>query len=364
MRILIAEDQQITRLVLNTHLTGWGHQVIEASDGQEALDLISAENAEIDMLITDWGMPRLDGLELAQRVRELSADSKYIYIILLTNHTEPEDRIQGFAKGGVDDYIVKPFEVAELKQRIGVGNRLIMAERNLRLYSQSLERVVRRQTEAIRQTQGEIISRLFSALESRDQETGDHVRRIGFISARLGYYLGWEEREIDDIQAAAPLHDVGKIGILDSILRKPGPLTPDEFKIIQTHTVIGAHILADSQNPVIRMAETIALRHHENWDGTGYPDGLAGDEIPVEARVVAVADVYDALMTDRIYRRGLTEEKVLEIIRQERGKKFDPTIVDLFLRNIDEIRQGYQAMEREQSFDNLPYSISANLQVK
>ncbi len=350
MRVLIADDQEISRLVLNTHLTGWGHQVIEAADGAEALELISAENADIDLLITDWDMPGLDGLELAGRVRRLSAESKYIYIIILAERGEPEDRILAFTRGGADDCIVKPIEVAELRQRLGAAGRLIMAERSQRLYSQSLERVVRRQSEAIHQTQGEIISRLFSALESRDQETGDHVRRIGFISARLGFYLGWEEPEVEDIQAAAPLHDVGKIGIMDSILRKPGPLSHDEFRMIQTHTVIGAHILANSRNPVIRMAETIALRHHENWDGTGYPDGLAGEDIPVQARVVAVADVYDALMTDRIYRRGLSEARVLEIIKQERGKKFDPVIVDLFLKNIDEIRRGYQELEREQTF--------------
>ena len=358
MRILIAEDQALARLILSTHLQGWGHEVVETADGLEAFEYVTQNDGEIDMLITDWSMPRLDGLELAHRVRSLSDYSKYIYIILLTGHGEFSDRILGFSRGGVDDYIVKPFEEAELKHRINVANRLITAERQQRLYSQSLEDIVRSQTEAIRQTQGEIISRLFSALESRDQETGDHVRRIGFISARLGYYLGWKDREIDAMQAAAPLHDVGKIGIHDNVLLKPGPLTPEEFTVIQTHTVIGARILADSQNPVIRLAEGIALRHHENWDGSGYPGHLMGLDIPVEARVVAVADVYDALMADRIYRKGLPEEQVLRIIDEESGRKFDPEIARLFIRHIDDIRQGYQTLEKTQTYGHeRPFSF-------
>lgn len=353
MRILIAEDQAVARLVLSTHLNNWGHEVVEAVDGQDALECFIANDGEIDMLITDWSMPRLDGLELASRVRNLSDHSKYIYIILLTGHGDFSDRIQGFARGGVDDYIVKPFQEAELKHRINVGNRVVTAERQLRQYNHSLEGIVRQQTEAIRQTQGEIVSRLFSALESRDQETGDHVRRIGFISARLGFYLGWHDWEVDAIQAAAPLHDVGKIGILDRVLLKPGPLTPEEFEIIKTHTSIGARILGGSGNPVIGLAERIALSHHENWDGSGYPQGLKGSDIPIEARVVAVADVYDALLADRIYRKGLPEDKVLAVIEEESGRKFDPGIVSLFLRHIPDIRQGYQAMEkRSYNFGN------------
>lgn len=354
MRILIADDQAIARLVLGTHLRNWGHEVVEAVDGMEAFEYVTQSDEEIDMLITDWSMPRLDGLELAHRVRNLSDYSRYIYIILLTGHGEFNDRILGFSRGGVDDYIVKPFEEAALRHRINVGTRLVTAERQLRQYSHSLEDVVRNQTEAIRRTQGEIISRLFSALESRDQETGDHVRRIGFISARLGHYLGWKDREVDAIEAAAPLHDVGKIGILDRVLLKPGPLTPEEFAIIQTHTTIGARILGGSSDPVIRLAERIALSHHENWDGSGYPAGLKGLDIPIEARMVAVADVYDALLSDRVYRKGMSEEKVLAIIDEECGRKFDPNICRLFLHYISDIRRDYQVMERKPYHFDVP----------
>ena len=347
MRILIADDQAMARLVISTHLRDWGHEVVETTDGQEALNYIVNGGGDIDMLITDWSMPRLDGLELARRVRSLSSHSRYIYVILLTGHDAFKDRLLGFARGGVDDYIVKPFEESELQHRINVANRIVTAERQLRRQTLDLEQTVRDQVELIRQTQEEIIIRLFSALESRDQETGDHVRRIGLMSANICGYLGWSQSAIDDIQAAAPLHDVGKIGVHDNVLLKPDRLTEEEFKIIQTHTTIGARILADSRNPIIRLAEVIALRHHENWDGSGYPDGLRGKEIPVSARVVAVADVYDALMANRIYRKGLPEEEVLKILHKECARKFDPEIGRLFLDNIDEIRANYQSIESE-----------------
>ena len=347
MRILVAEDQEMARLILTSHLNSWGHEVVEAADGQEALNSIISAPDEIDMLITDWNMPRMDGLELSSLVRNLSNNSHYIYIILLTSHGELNDRLQGFAQGGVDDYIVKPFEEAELQHRINVANRIITAERQLQQYSRDLENQVRSQTETIRQSQEEIITRLFSALESRDQETANHVRRIGLISAKLGSYLGWNQKEVDAIQAAAPLHDVGKIGVQDKVLLKRDRLTEEEFQIIRNHTVIGANILANSQNHIISLAEVIALRHHENWDGSGYPDGLQGENIPVEARVVAVADVYDALMADRIYRKGLPEEEGLKMLQHECGRKFDPNIGMIFLKNINEIRDYYKAVEKK-----------------
>lgn len=352
MHILIAEDQQMARVILATHLRNWGHKVIETADGAEALEFLSKTNFNIDMLITDWSMPNLDGVELARRVRDLSSASQYIYIILLTSHNDFEDMIQGFSMGGVDDYIVKPFEAAELQLRIQVGNRVIQAERTQRLYSQSLERVVRQQTEALRDTQREIISRLFNALESRDHETGDHVRRIGVMSSYLGKMLGWSSHQVDAIGLAAPLHDIGKIGVSDTILLKPGPLTPEEFEAIKSHSSIGAHILSNSHNPVIQMAEIIAHYHHENWDGSGYPEGRSGSAIPVQARVVALVDVYDALLSDRVYRPAIPEETVLRMIKADRGKKFDPEICDVMLDNIVEIRRVLEEAEAgEVSYD-------------
>lgn len=346
MHILIAEDQEMSRTILANHLRSWGHQVIEAADGAEALSFLAKINFNIDMLITDWGMPNIDGLELARQVRELSSAGQYIYTILLTGHGELEDKIQAFSLGGVDDFVTKPFEASELQMRIHVGNRVVRAERTQRLYSQSLERLVRQQTEAIHETQREIIERLFNALESRDHETGSHVQRIGTMSAFIGKILGWESEQLDAISLAAPLHDIGKIAVSDNILLKPGGLTPDEFNIIKRHAIIGANILSNSRNPVVQMAETIAHYHHENWDGSGYPEGRKGTDIPIEPRVVAIVDVYDALLSDRVYRPALPEKTVLDILLKERGKKFDPDICDALFDNITEFRRAVKISEQ------------------
>ncbi|MCL2154701.1 MAG: response regulator [Leptospirales bacterium] len=338
MNILVAEDQQMARDVLCHHLQKWGHNVTEAPDGKEALAKILESPDSIDVLITDWNMPIMDGIELSQRVREITSTSHYIYIILLTSKGDFSDIVQGFTQGKVDDYIPKPFEDTELQLRLQVGYRLISSERKLRMYNENLEMLVREQTKAIRETQEEIISRLFSALESRDQETAEHVQRIGLMSANICSILGWDHNKIDTIQAAAPLHDIGKIGISDNILLKPGPLTKEEMLIIQQHAAIGAKILSGSNNPVIQMAEMIAHYHHENWDGTGYPAGLKEDEIPIEAQIVSITDFYDALLSDRVYRKGLPEDEIIDMIKSLRGKKFSATLTDIFLEHLHKIK--------------------------
>ncbi len=342
MHILFAEDQETSRFFLSSHLRAMGHQVTEAANGQEALNCLnvnplSQTSEEIGMLITDWDMPIMNGVELAKRARALR-EAQYLYIILLTGKGEFADRLHGFAEGGVDDYVVKPFEIDELKLRIQVGIRVIQAERSLRDYTLGLERIVRDQTQAIRDTQSEIIARLFNALVSRHAESGSHVRRIGIMSAFLAEKMGWNASRIDHIRAAAPLHDVGKIGISDAILLKPGPLTADERLIIQQHSSIGGKILSGSTSPVIQMAERIALSHHENWDGSGYPQKLKGEQTPLEARIVSLVDVYDALRSDRVYRRGLTEEAVLEILERGRSRKFEPALLDLFLNHLPNLQ--------------------------
>ena len=334
MNILVAEDQEVAREILCHHLRNWGHTVTETSNGQEALEKILQSHDSIDVLITDWNMPIMDGIELSQKVREISLSSHYIYIILLTAKGDFSDIVEGFTKGEVDDYIPKPFEETELQLRLQVGNRLISSERKLRVYNENLQQLVREQTKEIRETQQEIISRLFSALESRDQETAEHVQRIGVMSADMCAILGWNQNMIDVMQAAAPLHDIGKIGISDNILLKPGPLTKEEITIMQQHVTIGSKILSGSNNPVIKMAEVIAHYHHENWDGSGYLSGLKGDEIPLEALVVAITDFYDALRSDRVYRKGMPKDEVINLIKSNRGTKFSPKITDIFLEYI------------------------------
>lgn len=340
MRIVIAEDQEMSRIILTKHLRQAGHEVIETCDGIEALEAISQDPESVDMLITDWTMPNMDGIELAKKVRELSFNGQYIYIILLTARNEFTDRLAGFNDGGVDDYITKPFEAAELQLRIQVGNRLMTIERAQRQTNTNLKSLVDEQTKIIKETQKEITGRLFTALEYRDGETGGHVHRIGILSACMAELLGWKQEYVHTIRQAAPLHDIGKIVIPDEILRKPGKLTEEEMDIMRTHAAAGANILANSKNPLIQMSEIIAHYHHENWDGTGYPVGLHGEEIPIEARIVSIVDVYDALRSDRVYRSSIPEEKVISMLKEYSGIKFDPVLLNLFLEHL-EIFKGY-----------------------
>jgi len=337
VNILIAEDEAITRKRLQHFIEKWGHRVILAGDGTEAFEKFKDES--IDMVITDWMMPKMDGVELARHLRGHSSNRAYVYIILLTSKGEKEDKVTGLSEAGVDDYMVKPFDLDELRARVSVGERTVRLERTLREYGEGLEKIVRRQTRIIRKTQEETIYRLLSALESRDEETGGHVRRIALFSAKLAEKRGWSPKRIEDLLLAAPMHDIGKIGVPDMILRKKGRLTPEEYEIIKTHAAIGGAILKDSEFPMIQLACEIAQNHHEKWDGSGYPRGLKGEAIPESARIVALVDVYDALSNDRVYRKALPENEVLEILAEGRGSHFDAAIYDLFMDSLDELKQ-------------------------
>jgi response regulator RpfG family c-di-GMP phosphodiesterase len=198
---------------------------------------------------------------------------------------------------------------------------------------------VRRRTVDIRRREEEIALRLVSAAESRDGDMGAHVRRIGLYSAAIARVLGWSEPMIDDLRMAAPMHDIGKLGIPDSILLARGALTEDQWSLLRTHTTIGARVLEGSDVPLLQMARQIALCHHEWWDGTGYPEGRSGTDIPEAARIVAVADVYDALVTKRPYKAALPEDEALAVMASERGTHFDPEIYDAFLRALPRIRE-------------------------
>ncbi len=337
MNILIAEDDAITLRRLQHFLEKWDHHVITAVNGADALEKFLDQ--DVELVITDWMMPEMDGMELVRRIRSGGKDKPYVYTILLTSRGEKEDVVKGLSEVGVDDYVVKPFEPDELRARLSVGERTVRLERTLREYGKGLEKIVRMQTRLIRKTQEETILRLLTALESRDEETGGHVRRIGLFSAHLANEAGWTREEVEDIRLAAPMHDIGKIGVPDAILQKEGPLTADEFEVIKSHTNIGGQILGDSEFPMLQMAHEIALYHHERWNGGGYPEDRSGEDIPIAARIVALVDVYDALSQDRVYRKACPLEEVLENMRKSRGSHFDPEYFDLFLDSIPDFRR-------------------------
>lgn len=337
MNILIAEDDPITLRRLQHFLEKWGHHVRMAPNGLDALEQFLSE--PVDIVITDWMMPEMDGLALVQHIRNRSKDKAYVYTILLTSRGDKEDVVKGLSEVGVDDYVVKPFDPDELRARLSVGERTVRLERTLREYGEGLEKIVRKQTRLIRHTQEETIIRLLTALESRDEETAGHVRRIGLFSAHLAAVSGWSGEQVDDIRLAAPMHDIGKIGVPDAILQKNGPLTTEEFEIIKSHTTIGGQILGDSAFPMLQMAYDIAYCHHEKWNGGGYPRGIRGEDIPAAARIVAIVDVYDALSQDRVYRKASPEPEVMAIMQTARGSHFDPDLFDLFVKSIPVLRK-------------------------
>jgi len=336
LNILIAEDDAITLNRIRHFLEKWGHHVIAAENGREALAKFLSD--DVDIILTDWNMPEMDGMELVRQVNKHGHIKPFVYTIFLTSRSYKGDVVAALSEEGVDDYLVKPFDPDELQARIGVGQRTVRLERALKEYSLGLEKIVLKQTRVIRETQEETIYRLLTALETRDEETGGHVRRIALSSAIMTEAMGWEPDKVEDLRLAAPMHDIGKIGVPDAILLKPGKLTAEEFKIMKTHTTIGGQILEGSHFRMLQMAHDIAVSHHEKWNGKGYPNGLAEENIPLVGRILAIVDVYDALSHDRVYHKAESEDKILKMMQESRGSHFDPGLYDLFIELLPKIR--------------------------
>lgn len=328
-RLLLVDDEEANLRLLRRVLEPAGWTEIETTSDPAAVLGICRERPP-DLLLMDLMMPGLSGADVLDRLSESLPDFEYVPVLILTS--DPSREAMETALGrGADDYLTKPIDHREVRLRVANLLRTRFLHRELRTMNEELEERVRERTADLEEARIEILDRLALAAEYRDDQTGEHTRRVGDSAAELARALGLEESRVDHLHRAAPLHDVGKIGISDTILLKEGRLDPDEFAVMRSHTRIGASILSGSRFPVLRMAEAIALRHHENWDGTGYPDGLQGEEIPLEARIVAVADVFDSLTHDRVYRRALPEAEAIQVLRKRRGQKFDPEVLDAFL---------------------------------
>lgn len=331
-KILAVDDEILIAELLSKWFSQEGYSCAAACGGLEALELMSRE--EFDLLVSDITMPGMSGIELLERVRQQYPD---VAVLMATAISNRETAVRALQMGAYG-YAIKPFDRNELL--IDAANALERRRVTLRMkeYERDLEQKVRERTAQVRQREEQIVVRLLSASEFRDDETGTHIRRIGLYAAVVAQELGWQPQKVDDIRLAAPMHDVGKIGIPDSILLKPGPLTLAECAVMKTHTEIGARILDDPDVPLLRMAKEIALTHHEKWDGSGYPRGLAGESIPEAGRITAVVDVYGALVYDRVYRPAVHEEEALSILRAGRSAHFDPHILDCFLSLLPTIR--------------------------
>lgn len=330
-RILVVDDDEPLRRVLEARLCAMGHEVIMAVDGEDGLNKATRESP--DLVLLDIMMPKLDGLATARRLKA-SPRTCHIPIVMVTAMGEVQDRVRAL-EAGADDFLTKPVDPSELKARVQSLLKVKAYNDHMRHHQQELESAVAKKTESLREALHKIqvasldtIYRLSRAAEYKDEDTWDHVQRVSDYAVAVAGRLGQPKSFTEMLLYAAPMHDVGKIGIPDRILLKPGKLDADEWRIMQTHAAIGASILAGSDSELLQMAATIALTHHEKWNGMGYPSGLQGNTIPIAGRITAIADVFDALCSRRPYKEPFPVEKALSLIRSESGKHFDPAVVD------------------------------------
>jgi putative two-component system response regulator len=331
-RILIVDDEPVNVDLLRRLLERAGFSRIESTnDSRQALDLYVKFRP--DLILLDLHMPHRDGLEVMDELNQI-AEASYLPILMLTGDDTPEAKREALSRGA-KDFLNKPFHTDEVLLRIGTLLETRFLYLQIQSQNQILEAKVRDRTRELEAAQIEIIERLARAAEFRDDNTGQHTERVGQMAALLARQIGLSDTQVSVIRRAAPLHDVGKIGIPDSILMKLGKLTPEEFELVKTHTTIGARILSGSRFTILRLAEEIAYNHHERWDGSGYT-GIKGADIPLAGRIVAVADVFDALTQKRPYKAAWPVAEAIAEIDRQRGRQFDPALVDAFMRVIEQ----------------------------
>ncbi|MDY0975355.1 two-component system response regulator [Massilia sp. CFBP9012] len=314
--LILAVDDEASNLQLLRQILQDHYRLLFAKDGARALEL--ARQEQPDLVLLDVMMPGMSGYEVCAALKAHPATAS-VPVIFVTALTETADEVEGFEAGAVD-YITKPVSPPVVRARVRTHLSLVRMEE-------------------LRASRLEIVQRLGLAAEYKDNETGLHVIRMSHFSRILGIAAGMTEIEADDLLHAAPMHDVGKIGIPDRILQKPGPLDPEEWKIMQGHVTIGAEIIGEHDGGMLSLARQIALTHHEKYDGSGYPNGLAGEDIPLVGRIVAIADVFDALTSVRPYKKAWTEEEAVIFLREQKGRHFDPLLVDLFADQMPAIRE-------------------------
>jgi putative two-component system response regulator len=328
-RILIVDDQPANVLVLKKTLQMAGYQSVAGITDPTQVKTLHQEHP-YDVILLDIRMPKLDGFGVMSQLRELQQEDDYVAILVLTAQTDEETRIRAL-KEGATDFVTKPFNRVEVLNRLHNMLEVRILHNRLREQNDALEQRVRERTQELNDTRLEIIRRLGLAAEYRDNETGLHILRMSHYAQLLASTIGLDAQRTELILHASPMHDIGKLGIPDRVLLKPGRLDDEEWAIMKTHARIGADILAGHHSDLLCMATEIALCHHEKWDGSGYPRGLSGEQIPLEARIVALADVFDALTSVRPYKRAWSPEDAFAEIQRCAGSHFDPTLVEHFL---------------------------------
>ena len=354
-KILIVDDETANVMVARKLLTEAGHRNFETTtDARLAMNLV--HTYQPDLVLLDINMPHIDGISILSQIRSVERFS-HLPVLILTANTQTDVKLQCLELGATD-FLVKPIDAMELAPRVRNALQYKQFHDQLMRHAEELERKVQQRTEELERSRREIIYCLARAAEMCDNDTGNHVIRVGRYAGIIAKNLGLPAQFVDDLELAAQLHDVGKIAIPDAILLKPGKLEPEEFDIVREHVkhgrqIIkpfgpndasalrshvdrGGDILSDSSS-LMRLAASIAQTHHEKYDGTGYPIGLAGDDIPIEGRITAVADVFDALSSERPYKKAMPREKCFQIMEEGRGSHFDPKILDSFFKSSSEI---------------------------
>jgi len=331
--VLIVDDSPESIDVLRSVL-GTEYRLRVAINGSRALEI--TESLSPDVILLDVMMPEMDGYETCRRLK-LNPSTANVPVIFVTTLSETDSQLKGLELGAVD-YITKPYTASLVRSRV-------KTHVSLHRHNRALKDLVEQRTRELMETRLEIIRRLGRAAEYRDNETGMHIMRMSHMTRLLALGHGLSEARAELLFQASPMHDVGKIGIPDQILLKPGKLTPEEWEIIKSHTTIGAEIIGDHGSELLIMARMVALRHHERWDGGGYPGGLKKTDIPVEARIVALTDVFDALLSVRPYKAAWTLDDALKYIFSQRAQHFDPDLVDSFVQVLPEclkVREAYR----------------------
>lgn len=339
-KILCADDEDRNLLLLEGMLIPLGYEVILARDGEGALERV--RETRPDVILLDVMMPKMGGFEVARQLKH-NEDTRIIPIVMVTALRDVEDRVKAF-EVGADDFLSKPVDQMELRARVQSLVKVKAYHDHMRDYQKELEADVAKRTEQLRRAFERIktaslgtVHRLSRAAEFKDEDTGAHILRMSNYSATVARKMGLNEKTVESILYAAPMHDIGKIGTPDRILLKPGKLDSDEWEVMKQHTTNGGQILAGSAAGFIKLAEIVALTHHEKWDGSGYPNGLKDKKIPLVGQIVAIADVFDALTSKRPYKEPFSIEKSFDIIKESRESHFDPDVVDAFFAIEDEI---------------------------
>lgn len=332
--ILIVDDEPVNIMLLEKILATRGYSnIVSTTDPTQTLPLYLEHKS--DLILLDINMPVMDGYAVMEQLNAEVGKNLVPILVLTAQHT------QSFRQRALDngalDYVTKPFNAEELLSRVHNMLEVQMAHKYMRHQNEILEQKVQERTKAIHHTRLQVVHRLGRAAEYRDEETGLHIIRMSKMATVIAKEAGFDDKQCDLLLNAAPMHDIGKIGIPDHILLKPGKFEPEEWKIMQTHAQIGADILSGDDSKLMIMAHDIALTHHEKWNGKGYPNGLKGEDIPFVGRVTALADVFDALTSKRPYKEEWPIEKAVNLIKEESGEHFDPQLVEAFLAKLPEI---------------------------